>query len=74
MGRRVSAKIRPLFSYPPVGLGKLGKRIVETEAVCSRCGNMSWAPEAERKSKAAACAMLRLSCPNSVRSPLPRNR
>ena len=36
MGRRVSAKIRPIISYCPIGLGKLGKRIVETEAICSR--------------------------------------
>ena len=43
VGRRVSVKTRPLISYCPVGLGKLGKRIVETEAVCSRCGNISTA-------------------------------
>ena len=43
VGRRVPARIRPLISYCPIGLGKLGKRIVETEAICSRCGNISTA-------------------------------
>ena len=42
-GRRVPARLRPLISYCPIGLGKLGKRIVGTEAICSRWGNISTA-------------------------------
>ena len=63
MGRRVSARIKPKISYCPIGRAKLGKRIVETEADCSRCGNEAWSRGAGRASKAAACVMLRLSCP-----------
>jgi hypothetical protein len=63
MGRRVPARVGPLISYCPLGLGKLGKRVVETEAVCTRCGNTSWAPGAETKSRISALVMLKLSCP-----------
>ena len=59
---RVLAKVKPIISYCPEGF-KLGKRIIETEAVCSRCGNTSWAPGAEHGSKMSALVMLRLSCP-----------
>ena len=59
----MSARIKPMISYCPIGLGKLGKKIVETEAVCSRCGNIAWVPRAEHRSRVAACVMLRLSCP-----------
>ena len=59
----MSARIRPMISYCPIGLGKLGKRIIETEAVCSRCGNEAWSRGAGRASKVSACVMLRLSCP-----------
>jgi hypothetical protein len=52
-----------VISYCPEGIGKLGKRIIETEAVCSRCGNISWARGAERGSRMRALVMLRLSCP-----------
>src|SRR5262245_27179730 len=54
---------RPLISYCPEGLGKLGKRIIETHAICSRCGHQAWAPGAGRRSTASACVMLRLGCP-----------
>ena len=65
---RVAAKVYPLISYCPEGLGKLGKRIIETEAVCSRCGNVAWANGAERGSRMAALVMLRLSCPLAERN------
>ena len=60
---RVGATVRPLISYCPKGLGGIGKRIVEVEAVCSRCGNTAWANGAERGSRMAALVMLKLSCP-----------
>jgi hypothetical protein len=63
MARRVPARVRPLISYPPVGLGGLGPRIVETEAVCTRCQNEAWVRGAGPRSRKAACAMLRASCP-----------
>jgi hypothetical protein len=63
MGRRVLVRVRPLFSYPPVGLGGLGPRINETHAVCGRCQNEAWARGAGSRSRRAACAMLRASCP-----------
>ena len=57
-----AARVGPLISYQPIGF-TLGKRIIETEAVCTRCGNISWAHGAERGNKMRALAMLRLSCP-----------
>ena len=80
MGRRVLAKVKPIISYCPEGLGKLGKRIIEVEATCTRCGNTSWAPGAEHGSKMSALVMLRLSCPRkeinfyTEEFPLPRAR
>jgi hypothetical protein len=60
---RVAATVRTLISYCPEGLGRLGKRIIEVEATCLRCGNETWAPGAEHGSKMSALVMLRLSCP-----------
>jgi hypothetical protein len=80
MGRRVPVRLGPLISYPPVGLGGRGPRIIETHAVCSRCGHETWAPGAEHGSKMSALVMLRLSCPRKEVNfyteafPLPRAR
>ena len=63
MARRVPARVRPLFSYAPVGHGGRGPRIIETEAICSRCHNEAWVRGAGPRSRRAACVMLRLSCP-----------
>ena len=68
MARRVPVRVRPLFSYAPIGLGKLGPRIEEIEATCLRCQNQAWARGAELRSRRAACAKLRLSCPRKERN------
>lgn len=68
MGRRVLAKVKPIISYCPVGLGGLGPRIIETEATCTRCGHTSWAPGAEHGSRMSALVMLRLSCPRGEKN------